>query len=42
MHRVFSLSIFLEKPRKFKKLEFSDREIEESNKKKIVIIKPVK
>ena len=42
MHNVLSLSIFLEKPRKFKKLEFSDREIEELNKKKIAKIEPVK
>ena len=41
MYNVISLSIFLEKPRKFKKLEFSDKEIEELNKKKIVKIEPV-
>ena len=42
MYNVISLSIFASKVTRFKKLEFSDREIEELNKKKIVKIKPVK
>jgi hypothetical protein len=42
MHNVLSLSIFYRKTTKSKKLEFSDREIEELNKKKIIKIEPVK
>jgi hypothetical protein len=41
MHNVLSLSIFYRKTTKSKRLEFSDKEIEKLNKKKIIKIEPV-